>query len=210
MSSLTIPEKCGVILLPDTVLFPHGAIPLHIFEPRYQKMIEEALEGDCLFCIGNLLGSDDHDPETHVAKIGTIGLIRASRESTEGTSNLILHGVFRVEFVEWFLDERPYPYAAIRPMLSTTLDASEEKILRKRLRAAANLVLAKLPAHVRGQVNLTLDKAGDAATVADAISQQFVHDPNDRQRLLATGEARERIDFLIQYLEKTGKTDFPF
>ena len=173
-------------------------------------MIEEALEGDCLFCIGNLLGSDDHDPETHVAKIGTIGLIRASRESTEGTSNLILHGVFRVEFVEWFLDERPYPYAAIRPMLSTTLDASEEKILRKRLRAAANLVLAKLPAHVRGQVNLTLDKAGDAATVADAISQQFVHDPNDRQRLLATGEARERIDFLIQYLEKTGKTDFPF
>ncbi|MDB4284527.1 hypothetical protein N9888_02685, partial [Akkermansiaceae bacterium] len=58
MDSLTIPEKCGVILLPDTILFPHGAMPLHIFEDRYRQMVEEALEGDCMFCIGNLLGSD--------------------------------------------------------------------------------------------------------------------------------------------------------
>lgn len=173
-------------------------------------MIEEALEGDCLFCVGNLLGSDDQDPENHVAKIGTIGLIRASRESEEGTSNLILHGVFRVKFEEWFSGEKPYPFAAIKPMLSTTLEESEEKVLRKRLRAAANLVLAKLPDQVAEQINRTLDKAGDAVTVADAISQQFVNDPNDRQRLLATGEARERIDFLIQFLEKAGSNDLPF
>ena len=34
MSSLNIPETCGVMLLPDCTLFPHGGLPLHIFEPR--------------------------------------------------------------------------------------------------------------------------------------------------------------------------------
>lgn len=163
-----------------------------------------------MFCVGNLLGSDDHDPENHVAKIGTIGLIRASREAEDGTSNMILHGVFRVEFTEWFTDEKPYPYAAIQPMLSTTLEAAEERKLRQRLRKATNLVLAKLPGPVGEQINLTLDKAGDAATCADAIAQQFVNDPNDRQRLLATNEVRERIDFLVQFLTKAGNTDLPF
>lgn len=210
MSSLTIPEKCGAILLPDTILFPHGAMPLHIFEPRYRQMIEEALEGDCLFCIGNLIGSDDHDPENHVAKIGTIGLIRASKESEEGTSNLILHGVFRVQFDEWFLDEKPYPYAAISPVINTSLPASEEAIYLKRLRTATDLVLAKLPKQVRKQIHQTLDRAGDCATCADALAQQFLHDPNDRQRLLATPEVRERVDFLIQFMKKVGETDTPY
>lgn len=210
MSSLTIPEKCGVILLPDTVLFPHGAMPLHIFEPRYRQMIEDALEGDCMFCVGNLLGADDHDPENHVAKIGTIGLIRASRESEEGTSNLILHGVFRIQFDAWFPDEKPYPYAAISPLSNTTLNSTEEADYLKQLRAATNLVLAKLPEQVRDQINLTLDRAGDCATCADALAQQFVHDPNDRQRLLTNPEVRERVDFLIQFMKKAGDSDISY
>jgi len=45
MSALHIPEQCGVILLPDCTLFPHGGLPLHIFEPRYRKMLEDAIEG---------------------------------------------------------------------------------------------------------------------------------------------------------------------
>lgn len=173
-------------------------------------MIEDALEGDCMFCVGNLLGADDHDPENHVAKIGTIGLIRASRESEEGTSNLILHGVFRIQFDAWFPDEKPYPYAAISPLSNTTLNSTEEADYLKQLRAATNLVLAKLPEQVRDQINLTLDRAGDCATCADALAQQFVHDPNDRQRLLTNPEVRERVDFLIQFMKKAGDSDISY
>ena len=125
MNSLEIPETCGVILLPDTVLFPHGGMPLHIFEPRYQDMINDAIEGNCMFCVGNLLGDDSADPDRCAAPVGTIGLIRASRESENGTSNLLLHGVFRVYFEEW-LDGKTYPYAKIRPILDTTLSSDEE------------------------------------------------------------------------------------
>lgn len=203
MNSLKIPETAGVMLLPDTVLFPHGGMPLHIFEPRYRQMLDEALEGDCMFCVGNLLGGDSSDPDRYAAPVGTIGLIRASRESDEGTSNLLLHGVFRVYFEEW-LDDKPYPHAKIRPVLDTTLTASEEKEALNHLRRAINRALASFPAEVNEQINATLDKAGDSATCSDAVAQQFIHDPNDRQRLLETPEVRKRIDFLIQFLENAG------
>ena len=34
--------------LPNLVLFPHCVQPLHIFEPRYCEMLEDALAGDKL------------------------------------------------------------------------------------------------------------------------------------------------------------------
>ena len=73
------------MLLPDCTLFPHGGLPLFIFEPRYRKMLEEALEGDCFFAVGKLLGEEKGDPENFVAPVGTIGLVRASREQDDGT-----------------------------------------------------------------------------------------------------------------------------
>ena len=203
MNSLTIPETCGVILLPNTVLFPHGGMPFHIFEPRYRQMLEEAIEGNCMFCVGNLLGDDSTDPDRCAAPVGTIGLIRASRESDEGTSNLLLHGILRVYFEEW-LDDKPYPHAKIRPVLDTTLPAAEEKESLGRLRRAINRALSSFPSEVNEQINATLDKAGDSATCCDAVAQQFIHDSNDRQRLLETPEVRKRIDFLIQFLKNAG------
>ena len=203
MSSLTIPEKCGVMLLPDTVLFPHGGMPLHIFEPRYRQMLEDALEGECMFCIANLLGDDSPDPERCAAPVGTVGLIRASQESENGTSNLVLQGIFRVFFEKWH-DDKPYPYASIRPVIDTTVPAAEEAELLAELRKAINRTLSNFPSEVNEQVNATLDLAYDTSTCSDAVAQQFIHDPNDRQRLLETPEVRKRIDFLIQFLKKAG------
>lgn len=203
MSSLTIPETAGAILLPDTVLFPHGGMPLHIFEPRYRQMLEEAMEGDCMFCVGNLLGDDSSDPDRCAAPVGTIGLIRASRESEAGTSNMLLHGVMRVYFEEW-LDDKPYPHARIRPVLDTTLPKGEEEDAMSGLRAAIHQALAGFPEEVTQQVDTILDRAGDSATASDAVAQQFIHDPNDRQRLLDTPEVRKRVDFLIHFLKNAG------
>ena len=54
-SSLVLPEVSGVMLLPDCTLFPHGGLPLHVFEPRYKEMLREV----------NTLGSKS--PDTDVA-----------------------------------------------------------------------------------------------------------------------------------------------
>ena len=44
------------MLLPDCTLFPHGGLPLHIFEPRYRQMLDDALEDSCFFAVAPASG----------------------------------------------------------------------------------------------------------------------------------------------------------
>ena len=37
--------------LPNLVLFPHVMQPLHVFEPRYRELLEDALEDDRLIAL---------------------------------------------------------------------------------------------------------------------------------------------------------------
>ena len=41
-----------VFPLPNLVMFPHVMQALHVYEPRYRAMIEEAVEGDRLIALG--------------------------------------------------------------------------------------------------------------------------------------------------------------
>jgi Lon protease-like protein len=197
--ALEIPETIGAILLPDCTLFPQGALPLHIFEPRYREMLDDALEGNCFICVGRLTAEETFDFAECTAPIGTAGLIRASRELPDGRSHLILHGVYRVRFCEW-LPERTYPFARIEPIQSIPLptDACPEQ--SRRLRDAVDKVLLGFPEKVVSQVNGLLDRTSDAAMMADAIAQQFVHDPDLRQALLEEADVGVRVDQVIDHL----------
>ncbi|HSP42986.1 MAG TPA: LON peptidase substrate-binding domain-containing protein, partial [Luteolibacter sp.] len=148
MSSIRLPGQCGVMLLPDCTLFPHGGLPLHIFEPRYRKMLNEAIEGDCFFAVARLAGDETQRPAECTAPVGTIGLIRASHEQPDGTSQLLLHGVMRVRFTEWH-DDRPYPFASIEPVISLVSPDHQAHAAMKTRRGAVEDAIRPLPEEVR-------------------------------------------------------------
>ena len=198
--SLEIPEIAGAILLPNTTLFPHGALPLHIFEPRYREMLTDSLERDYLFCVGNLRGAETPtDYASCVAPVGTIGLIRSSRETSDGRSGLLLHGVIRVHFVEW-LDNKPYPQARIAPLVSEDLERNEAPIHYTKLRHAVARALEQFEPDVQAKLSELLDQAGESEVMVDAVAQQFVHDPKLRQHLLEETKVAERISLTCDYL----------
>ena len=51
-----IPERIPVFALPNVVFFPKTYLPLHIFEPRYRKMVADAALAQQ--CIGMALLKD--------------------------------------------------------------------------------------------------------------------------------------------------------
>lgn len=201
MSSIHLPERCGVMLLPDCSLFPHGGLPLYIFEPRYRKMLEDALEGDRFFAVGRLLSADPGDPADLVAKVGTIGLVRVSRESEDGTSQLLLHGVMRVRFTEWH-DDHDYPYASIEPVISVFTPENQAIAAMKTLRGAVEDAICSLPAAVQAGVLALVDQAPDPGVMTDIVSQQYVHEPDLRQQLLEMESISARIPLICAFLRK--------
>lgn len=202
MTGLTLPKKCGVMLLPDCTLFPHGGLPLFIFEERYRTMLDEALAGECVFAVGRV--QDDGDGNEVISPIGTAGLVRASRQREDGTSQLLVHGVIRVRFSEW-LDGKPYPFALIEPVISEELGGKVGEAAMKTLRGAVEDAIFGLAGDVQSGVLALLDHADEPGLMADLVAQQFVHDADLRQELLETVAVGDRIRMLCEFFEELRK-----
>jgi Lon protease-like protein len=198
MNELILPKKCGVMVLPDCTLFPQGGMPLFIFEERYRKMLEDSLAGDCIFAIARV---QEVDGEEIISQIGTAGLIRASRESEDGTSELFLHGVMRVKFQQW-IDGSPYPCALIEPFLSEEMEERQGKAAVATLKDMVLEAIAGLPHEVKEGVIHMLGQVDDPSLLSDVVAQQFIHEPNLRQTLLETASVGKRISLLCDFFEK--------
>ncbi|MGQ0636856.1 MAG: LON peptidase substrate-binding domain-containing protein [Planctomycetaceae bacterium] len=88
--------------LPNAVLFPHVALPLHVFEPRYRQMVADVLERDRWLALA-LLKSDwepagDSRPPIH--DMVCLGKITVEERLPSGKYNIVLTGVHRAVVVD--------------------------------------------------------------------------------------------------------------
>src|SRR5437868_9789001 len=124
-----LPDHVPVMPLPGALLFPHALLPLYIFEPRYQQMLEHALNHHRIFSVALVKPDRPQWQSTadffHVAGVG---LIRACVGRGDGTSNLILQGLERVRFTS-FAQDAPFPIARIEPLESETTSSVETDAL---------------------------------------------------------------------------------
>lgn len=82
--------------LPGVVLLPGTLLPLHIFEPRYQAMVEDALAGDRLIGMAMLKpGWEGAGESPPIYAVGGAGEIVESEELEDGRGNIVLEGRFR-------------------------------------------------------------------------------------------------------------------
>ncbi len=96
----------GLPLFPLTlVLFPGALTPLHVFEPRYRRLVADAAENDHRFVIlppGPAGGTPE--PGT----VGTVARIRAIQPLPDGRSNLVVSGEERVVLLGILATDTPY------------------------------------------------------------------------------------------------------
>src|SRR3954471_24650376 len=107
-------KVCRLFPLPHVVFFPHAVLPLHIFEPRYRQMTEDALAaGDKLITIVQLRG-DQPGPgfgEPAVAAIACLGKILQHQRLPDGRFNFLLLGLARVKLTREVPSEKLYRLA---------------------------------------------------------------------------------------------------
>src|SRR5437868_9580931 len=108
---MEIPDEVAVMTLPNATLFPQALLPLYIFEPRYRRMLADALISHRMFIVAMQKPGRIRETPSSVAGLG---LIRVSVDNPDGTSHLILQGVTRVELAET-LQYKPYRTHRVRP-----------------------------------------------------------------------------------------------
>jgi Lon protease-like protein len=109
------PDRLGVFPLPQLVLFPHVHLPLHVFEPRYRALLEDAMARDRRFVMAILKPGyeDNYYGNPEVYPLACAGRVVKHQELPDGCSDLVLRGE-RVVHLEEFVNDSPFRVARLR------------------------------------------------------------------------------------------------
>lgn len=99
-----------VMFVNGAVLFPKCTFPLRIFESRYQTMLGNALKSTRSF----ILSFEDEDSEIKSNSFGTMGLITSAVKQNDGTSFVMLEGLFKVKLTKSDSHNQNWSYEKLR------------------------------------------------------------------------------------------------
>lgn len=191
----TLPETLPLFPLTGALLLPRGQLPLNIFEPRYLRMVDDALAG--ARAIGMIQPRDGEEEEAPpLYRVGCAGRITSFAETGDGRYLMTLTGIMRFAVVEEVAADTPYRQARVdyaSYAADSAPDPSVEMIDRERLNET---------------MREYLDSEGlstDWAAVSEAPIEALVNSlamgcpfaPNEKQALLEAGGASARADCLI-------------
>ena len=105
-----LPRRIPLFPLAGALLLPRGTLPLNIFEPRYLKMVEDAMASDRL--VGMIQPRDEAAVPSLYA-VGAVGRITQFAESGDGRYLIALSGVTRFRMARELDVDTPYRQAEV-------------------------------------------------------------------------------------------------
>lgn len=202
METLELPETVPVMTLPNLVFFPQSLLPLHIFEPRYRAMLRDVLGSNRLFAVARIDPSRLQEPGAVEPphRIASVGIVRACQEAGDGTSNLLLQGVCRVEIRD-IVRELPYRVIAVRPLATVAGgNHTQLEILRLEVLRLLNLRRRLGTPAPKGMTQF-LESIEDFDTFADVAVFNLLDNGPLKQRLLEELDTHARLKLFAAQLQ---------
>lgn len=198
-----LPERLGLFPLPQTVLFPGTLLPLHVFEARYRRLVEDALDSGGWLAVPRLKpGFEPHyNGSPPVYEICGAGKIRHHAMLEDGRYNIILEGLHRVRLVSE-IAASPYRVAHCEPVED---DGIESDLTATAMKTELLRLIAQLTAEAEGDAEVLIEAVQGADTPghsANCIASAFVEDAGERQQLLEELDPIARIVRVNRYLRE--------
>ena len=189
--------------LPNVVLLPGTTIPLHVFEPRYRRMLADALDSDRLIGMQLLKPGDSADgARPAVYSIGCAGEVVHHEPLEDGSSNLLLRGAFRYRIESEPHTDAPYRVAEVTPIGIAPLPAADRagRTPRDLRRALADGVRRLADGVGRPAARELPVRLSDEDLVNEAIGRLGL-EPEETYQLLAMNRLEERYAWTLAHIE---------
>ncbi len=193
MHDMELRSVFPIFPLNQVVLIPGALLPLHIFEPRYRQMVQDALDGARLIgmassTVRSKFGCPAVDP------VLGLGRILHRQLYPDGRSDIIIEGLARMEIEEELTTDKPYRIVRASPMVEIE-PASD-------LRDRAKALLDKLPSFDEEEravfAKLPLSRLLDSLLLRITTTMTVKHEifamPRLAERLEALEHAAADID----------------
>ncbi|WP_439525385.1 LON peptidase substrate-binding domain-containing protein [Roseovarius mucosus] len=207
---LDLPEIIPVFPLPGALLLPRSRLPLHLFEPRYLAMLEDALKTP-----GRLIGmiQPNRVPGraggTGLHAIGCVGRVTQFSETEDGRYMITLTGLSRFRVLEEVEGFTPYRRARVswtgfeRDLGPVESDPGFDR--RAFLRLLARYFEAR-----ELQTDWDSLKEAEDELLVNSLSMLLGFEPEDKQALLeapSLSTRRETLITLIEYVLRGGDNE---
>lgn len=195
-----LPGRLGVVARDDLVLFPLMVAQLQIRESYVSHLIDEALSTHRFIGFVCQHGPEGNTPPTLTLPfVGAAAVVHKMLKLPDGTVNILVQGVSRMEFTE-LVQDVPYPIAQARRMESEADDTVETKALTRtivQLFQRLITIVPQLPDEWKAVVQ-TMSNKPDHLT--DLIASNLNITIEQKQHLLETLSVRERLKSLMMML----------
>ena len=194
-------SRVGLFPLPNVVLFPEQHLSLHVFEPRYRKLVSDVLEQGVPLAVPRLEPGFDANyyGAPPLLPICGVGRIIESARLPDGRYNIVVLGLGRGRIIEELRSE-PYRIARIAPVDDLPLgDAVTGEMLRTELIKLFRRAAVHLSEPTR-DIESRLREASDPGRCADVLAGALIEDADERQALLEELDPSRRLTSLIAFV----------
>jgi len=185
----------------NSVLCPGIALPLHIFEERYRKMLSDIRAADNLFGLSFLDASAGKEtpPAGHV---GCVAEVTETQALPDGRSNILAVGVIRYQ-VESYI-ERGDSYLVVRANYFEDEDENESAL------TSNSHDVARMFMRVANSIRVMNDERGNLPDISDTDPQKLSFlvaaaleiEVETKQELLELRSTSERLNRLRDLLAR--------
>jgi Lon protease-like protein len=169
------------------VLFPGRPLPLHLFEPRYRRMLADCLAGDRRFGVVAIRAGVEVGGGADVFSVGTVARVESVKELADGRFDVVTRGEQRFR-VSRFLPEAPYLRAEV-DLLNEAPCSDGDRAAARQLRSLLLLYLAGLGAPEELLERVPVDPDELAWLAAAAVQVEVP----EQQRLLELDSTGSRL-----------------
>lgn len=195
-----LPDTISIFPLPGALLLPRSRLPLHIFEPRYLQMLEDALKTPTRL-IGMVQPNEVPGRAGHgLQSIGCAGRVTQFSETEDGRYLITLGGISRFRVVKEVEGFTPYRRCDVKwDGFDRDLgpDEKDTEFARKRF---IDLLERYFDARQLSADWDTLKEADDELLI-NSLSMMLDFDPEDKQALLEAPSLSTRRETLVTLIE---------
>lgn len=187
--------------LPNVVLFPKGILPLHVFEPRYRMMMDDALRGGQTICMGLLKPGWETDylgsPEVH--RVACVGRVVQHQRLEDGRYNIALQGETKVA-IDGFDRDQPYRVARVTPVQEDRIWAEAEGVEAEVSELLALFRRVRLGESAAIDLNEMFGGHVSPEAVLNMVAMNLKVEASVKQELLELDSLGSRFRSIVRYL----------
>lgn len=190
-----------VPLLPlrDIIVFPHMVVPLFVGRQRSIKALEEATQKQSMIFLSSQKDAKTNDPsEDDIYRIGTLGSVVQMLKLPDGTVKVLIEGKRRARVTKFVANPDFFLVEVEDAPEVVERNTEVEALVREVHSTFENYV--KLKKKIPPEMVMSVSSIEEPGRLADTIVAHLGIKLEDRQNLLETFNAAERLEKVLGHM----------